>query len=61
MKSFEYTNVHMLLGDQLKLTKYQNPMYTVETSGDNTDNLWCPILDFCWNLIQLEDTQVNWE
>ena len=58
MKSFEYTDVLMLLGDQLILTKYQNPISTVETAVENADNLWCLILDFCWNLFQLEDTQV---
>ena len=58
MKSFEYNDVLMLLGDQLNSTKSQNPISTGETAGDNADNLWCPILDFCWNLIQLEDTQV---
>ena len=51
----------MLLGDQLNSTKSQNPISTGETAGDNTENLWCLILDFCWNLIQLEDTQLYLE
>ena len=58
MKSFEYTGVLIILGDQLNSTKSQNPISTGETAGDNANNLWCPIMDFCWNLIQLEDTQV---
>ena len=51
----------MLLGDKLNSTKSLNPNSTGEIAGDNADNLLCPILDFCWNLIQLEDTQVYWE
>ena len=35
-------------------TKYWNSISNGETSGENTDNLWCPILNFCRNLIPLE-------
>ena len=51
----------MLIGDQLNSTKSQNPTSTGETAGDNVDNLWCPKLDSYWNLVQLKNTQVNWE
>ena len=34
----------MLLGDKFNLPKYQNPTSNVETTGDNADNIWCPIL-----------------
>ena len=51
----------MLLGDQLNLTKSQNWISTGETAGDNADNLWCPIMDFCWNLIQLDVTKLYLE
>ena len=61
MKSFEYTNVLMLLGDQLNSTKSQNPISTGETACDNADNLWCLILISYWNLIELKNTEVCWE
>ena len=61
MKSFEYTNVVMLLGNQLNSTQSQNSISTGGRAGDNADNRWCPILDFFWNLIELEDTQVYLE
>ena len=51
----------MLLGDQLNSTKSQNPTYTGERADDNANNLCSPILSSYWNLIQLEETQVNWE
>ena len=51
----------MLLGDTLKSTKSQNPTSTGDRAGDNDINLWSPILSSYWNLIQLEETQVNWE
>ena len=51
----------MLLGDQLNSTKSQNPTSTGERAGDNSNNLWSPILSSYWNLIQLKETQVNWE
>ena len=51
----------MLLGDKLKSTKSQNPTSTGERASDNADNIWSPILSSYWNLIQLEETQVNWE
>ena len=44
MKTFEYTDVLMLLGDQFNSTKYQNPTSTGETDSDNANNIWCPIL-----------------
>ena len=61
MNSFEYTDVLMLLGDKLNSTKSQNPTSNGETSGDNDENIWCPILIFYWNLIQLENRQLCWE
>ena len=51
----------MLLGDQLNSTKSQNSTSTGEISGDNADNIWCPILSSYWNLIQHKGTQENWE
>ena len=55
MRSFEYTDALMLLVDQLNSTKSQNSTSNGETACDNADNLWCPILIFYWDLIQLEN------
>ena len=51
----------MLLENKLITTKSKNPTSTGERAGDNTNNLWSPILFSYWNLIQLKVTQVNWE
>ena len=51
----------ILLENKLFTNKSQNPTSKGETAGDNSENLWSPILFSYSNLIKLGVTQVNRE